>query len=112
LGAESENYLGIKANPAHQATLRSMFAPGRNLDLDLWPRYVGTSSYPLSSGLARLPAYTALDARIANRPLAGVELSPVGKNLLQRHHQESVSDLNLTRHEVERTFYGKASWAF
>ena len=111
-GDDAVTYLAFKATPAHQATLRSMFTLGRNLDLDLWTRYVGASRYPRGFSIDRVPAYAALDARLAWRPLAGVELSLVGKNLLQTRHLETFSDLNQISHEVERTMYGKVSWAF
>ena len=112
LGDETVDYLGIKATPTHQATVRSMFSVGRDIDFDLWVRYVGANSYPLYYGNVEIPAYTALDTRLAWRPMAGVELSLVGKNLLQRQHLETVSDLTFIRHEVERTMYGQVSWAF
>ena len=112
LGVGAENSLGVKATPNHQATLRSMFALGRHVDFDLWARYAGDNSYPLLSGIAYIPAYATMDARLAWRPVAGVELSLVGRNLLSARHLETVSDLTEVRHEVERTVYGKASWAF
>ena len=112
LGDGAENSLGVKATPNHQATLRSLFAVSRNVDLDLWARYVGANSYPLLAGIAEIPAYVTADVRLAWRPLAGVELSLVGRNLLQQRHLETVSDLTEVRHEVERTVYGKATWAF
>jgi iron complex outermembrane recepter protein len=112
LGDETDTYLGVKATPAHQATVRSLFSIGRDIDLDIWARYVGANSYPLYYGTVEIPAYTALDTRLAWRPMAGVELSLVGKNLLQRHHLETITDLSLVRHETERSLYGQVSWAF
>jgi len=111
-GDEDVNYLGIKATPSHQATLRSMFAVGRDLDLDFWGRYVGANRYPLAYGTVNIPAYPELDIHLAWRPMAGVELSLVGRNLLHERHLETASDLSLIRHYVEPSWYGKASWAF
>ena len=107
-----EDSLVVKATPEHQATLRSQLAIGRDIDLDLWGRYVGANSYPSFMKSVHIPAYTTLDIRLAWRPLAGVELSLVGQNLLERRHIETVSDLSDVRHEVERTVYGKVAWAF
>lgn len=112
LGSGKENSLGVKATASHQATLRSMFAVTRDVDFDLWGRYVGANTYPLLSGIAEIPAYFTLDARLAWRPVAGVELSLVGRNLLEGRHLETVSDLTEVTHEVERSVYGKVSWAF
>ena len=106
------NSLMVKATPNHQATLRSMFALGRDVDFDLWGRYVGANLYPLFAGDVQIPAYFTLDARLAWRPMPGVELSLVGQNLLAQRHLEAVSDLTVVRHDVERTVYGKVSWAF
>ena len=111
-GGEAVNFLGIKATPSHQATLRSMFALGRDLDLDFWARYVGANRYPLSYGTIDLAGYAELDIHLAWRPMAGLELSLVGRNLLHDRHLETVSNLSQIRHYVEPSLYGKASWAF
>jgi len=101
-----------KATPTHQATLRSMLAIGRDIDFDLWARYVDDNRYALDSGVLVIPAYIALDSRLAWRPMAGVELSVVGQNLLTNRHLETASDLTVIRHEVGRSVYGKVIWAF
>ncbi len=53
-----------------------------------------------------------MDARLAWRPMTGVELSVVGQNLIEQRHIETVSDQTVIRHEMERTVYGKVTWAF
>jgi len=111
-GDDLDNSMAVKATPNHQATLRSLFAVTRDIDLDFWGRYVGANHYSLTSGTVEIPAYPTLDARLAWRPRAGVEISLVGRNLIQGRHLETVSDLSIVRHEVERTVYGKVSWAF
>jgi iron complex outermembrane recepter protein len=111
-GDDLDDSMAVKATPNHQATLRSAFAVTRNLDLDFWGRYVGANHYSLTSGIVEIPAYPTVDARLAWRPLAGVEISLVGRNLIQGRHLETVSDLSIVRHEVERTVYGKVAWAF
>jgi iron complex outermembrane recepter protein len=112
LGAAGNDSLASRSTPGHQGSLRSLMAFGRNVDLDLWARYVGANRSALASSVTDIPAYTALDARLAWRPLSGVELSLVGQNLLQGRHSEATTNQNSLRHEVERTLYGKASWAF
>ena len=111
-GVGVEDSAAVKATPTNQATLRSMMALGRYVDFDLGPRYVGDSRYPLTSGTVLIPAYFTMDARLAWRPIAGVELSLVGQNLLTQHHLETITDQTAVRHEIERTVYGKVSWAF
>jgi iron complex outermembrane recepter protein len=111
-GAGVQDSQAVRVTPAHQGTLRSMFALGSDVDLDLWARYVGHSRYPLLNGIAEIPAYLTMDVRLAWRPAVGVELSLVGQNLLEQRHLEAVSDITVARHEVERTVYGKVAWAF
>ena len=104
--------VGDKATPSHQATLRSLFALGRNVDLDFWARYVGDNRYALVTGPVFIPAYATLDVHLAWRPVRGVELSLVGQNLLQQRHLETISDQSAAQHEMERSVYGKVAWAF
>jgi iron complex outermembrane receptor protein len=111
-GAGVDDSLAIRATPAHQGTLRSMFSLRPDLDLDLWARYVAKNRYPFFNGTGEIPAYLTMDLRLAWRPVVGLELSLVGQNLLDDRHLESVSDLSAARHEVQRTVYGKAAWAF
>jgi iron complex outermembrane receptor protein len=111
-GDRVEDSVAVKATPEHQATLRSMLALGRDVDLDLWARYVGANRYPLPTGTVPIPDYVTMDVRLAWRPIAGVELSVVGRNLLEQRHLETISDQNVVRHEIERTVYGKVAWAF
>ena len=111
-GEGVDDSVATKSTPVHQGTLRSMMALGRYVDLDLWARYVDVTNSPLVTGSVSIPAYTTLDARLAWRPVAGVELSLVGKNLLEQRHPEAITDLTVVRHEVERTVYGKVTWAF
>jgi iron complex outermembrane recepter protein len=111
-GAGVDDSLAVRATPAHQGTLRSMLALRPDLDLDLWARYVAKNRYPLFNGTAEVPAYLTMDLRLAWRPMVGLELSLVGQNLLADRHLESVSDLSAARHEIQRSVYGKAAWAF
>ncbi|NTV49638.1 MAG: TonB-dependent receptor [Geobacteraceae bacterium] len=111
-GDSVEDSQAAKGTPLHQATLRSMLALGRNVDLDLWARYVDANRYSVFNSMVLIPAYVTLDARLAWRPMAGVELSLVGQNLLEKRHPEAVSDITSVKHEIERTVYGKVSWAF
>jgi iron complex outermembrane receptor protein len=94
-------------NPQHQFSLRSQMDFGRDVDFDLWLRYVD-----------KLPAidvgsYVTLDARLAWRPVRNLELSFVGRNLFHNRHLEFIPELiNTLPTETERSYYGKITWSF
>ena len=90
-------------DPEHRLALRSYVdLPGR-LELDAWLRYVDRLPQP------RTPAYTELDLRLGWRATDRLELSLVGQNLLHDQHAEFWT---VVPKEVERSFYGKATWRF
>ncbi len=101
--------------PQHQASLRSAFTSGKDLDLDIWLRYVDdvSSIYSaLDSGLFEIDAYLTLDVRLAWRPAANWELSLVGQNLLEPSHLEFVQESFTLPTEVERSIYAKLAYQF
>ena len=95
-----EAFLVQASNPRNQVSLRSALNFTPQLELDLWFRYVDRLSEN------DVDDYTSLDARLAYRPTAGLELSVVGQNLLEPRHSEFSSI------EVERSIYVKADWCF
>jgi iron complex outermembrane recepter protein len=96
-------------DPERWLTLRpSLDLPG-NWEADATLRYVGRIEND------NVPAYTELDVRLGWQPLATLELSLVGQNLLDRRHGEfgAVSPFSaLTRREIERGIYGKLVWRY
>ncbi len=94
-------------SPHHQFSLRSQTDLGRNVELDLWLRYAG-----------RLPdlqigSYVTLDARLAWKPVKGVEISLVGQNLFHSRHSEfSPEFITTVPTDVERQVYGAITWHF
>jgi len=74
-------------SPHHQFFIRSSFDMPYNTEFDVMGRY--TSELP---GLD-VSDYVSMDARIAWRPQEHVELSLVGRNLLESRHQESSTSL-------------------
>ncbi len=89
-----------KSNPSHQFSIRSSMELFRNIEFDLWLRYVDSLTEN------NVESYTALDARVSWKPTDNLELSIVGQNLLEKQHQEFSS------YEVEQSLYLKASWLF
>lgn len=94
-------------SPRHQFSLRSQADLGRNVELDLWLRYAG-----------RLPnlqigSYVTFDARLAWKPVNGMEISLVGQNLFHARHSEfSPEFITTVPTDVERQVYGAITWHF
>ena len=95
-------------SPHHQISLRPCINLTKDLQLDLWTRYV--SNLPNQD----IKSYISLDTRIAWRPIENVELSLVGQNLLdpQRPEFNQTTFLNVFNTEVQRAAYGKITWCF
>ncbi len=94
-------------SPRHQFSFRSRTELPKNLELDLWLRYVDSLS-----GID-VPGYVTMDARLAWRPQKGLELAVVGQNLLDAGHLEFRPDfLNSLPTEIQRGVYGKITWSF
>jgi iron complex outermembrane receptor protein len=88
--------------PRHMALLESRTDLGSRTSFDLVVRHVGALE------ATRVPAYTALDARLAWRPHRELELAVVGQNLFDAHHPEFGPEA--TRSEVRRGLYGSVAW--
>ncbi|MHC4406110.1 MAG: TonB-dependent receptor, partial [Planctomycetota bacterium] len=93
-------------SPTNQVFLMSSSDLGRAVEFDLLARYVDS----LSS--LNVPHYIAMDARLAWRPVCGVEVSVVGQNLLNSHHPEYVGSefVREISTEVQRGVYGMLTW--
>jgi iron complex outermembrane receptor protein len=95
-------------NPHHQLSIRSSSDLGKNVELDLWFRYV--DDLPDDG----IESYMTLDARFAWKPTKNLELSIVGQNLFDNQHPEIGSEqvFSSSVTEVERSVYGKITWEF
>jgi iron complex outermembrane receptor protein len=87
-------------SPRHRGLIRSSLTVG-DVQLDAFWRHV--SALPAQGA----PAYSSLNARAAWRPWAPLEISVVGRDLLQPHHIEFGGGT-----EVERSIYGAVAWRF
>lgn len=101
------------ANPDHQASLRSSMNVMKNIEIDLWLRFVDTVSAGEILNSAKVDSYTTMDARIAWKPTPKLEFSIVGQNLLSTKHQEYSAEVFIWPPvEIERGAYAKVAWIF
>ncbi len=120
---DADSQIAERAHPRHVASLRSQWNVSSNQQLDLWLR--GNSAYdrfrlvelaPSATGAPtydRIPAYLTLDLRYAYRWNKDLELSLVGRNLLQNRRVEYVSDFIPTaRTQISPTWMLFANWKF
>ena len=73
-------------NPEHQFSARSLWNVSASTKADLWLRYVGKLE---GQGI---PSYLTLDAKLSWMPLDSLELSLVGRNLLEDEHAEFLEE--------------------
>ncbi|MBW2498786.1 MAG: TonB-dependent receptor [Deltaproteobacteria bacterium] len=90
--------------PKFTAFAGSRFSPLDALDLDASLYYVDRLSE------LDVASYVRLDARIAWRPLRWLELSVVGRNLLEAHHAEFASLGSNIATEPQRDVYFRAAF--
>lgn len=96
-----------RESPAHQWTLRSSMDLRDDLEFDLWLRYV--DDIPAFA----IDRYLTLDARLGWRAAKNLQLSLVGRNLLDSPHAEYVQFASFNElHEVVREVYLMAEWRF
>jgi iron complex outermembrane receptor protein len=91
------------ASPRHQATAQS--------DVDFAKVFTLNVTYRFVSALTKqaVPSYSTADARFAWQASHHIELSVVGRNLLQPHHSEFAGDPGPLV-GIKRTAYGQITW--
>jgi iron complex outermembrane receptor protein len=89
-------------DPNHQWNLRSSWNLGRGAELDLMVRRVGSLPVPA------VPAYTALDARLAVQVHPSVRVALLGRNLLDRRHVEFEPLASAS--QLERRWWLQVNW--
>jgi iron complex outermembrane receptor protein len=90
------------ADPEHYASLRSSWDIAKGHELDVMLRWVGKLPNPA------VPAYTAVDLRYGWNLSRHLELSLVGRNLLDPHHGEFGAAGG--RSDYERALMVKLVW--
>lgn len=94
-------------SPQHMLTLRSSWTVANDWDVDVWTRYVDRLDH------TDVNAYVNLDARLAWRPVKGLELSVVGQNLLDKKQVQYTNDGVTDTHnsQAERSVYIKFAYS-
>ena len=93
-------------SPRHQFNLRSYLNLPHDVSFDTAAYFVDNLK-----GID-VDAYIRLDARLAWKPVSGIELSIVGQNLLEDYHPEFSPFIYQSASEVGRSVYGKVAWQF
>ena len=110
LDGDSRDMRSVSAegeSPHNQVSLRSSMDLTRDLDFDLWVRYV--DNLPSQD----VGSYITLDARLGWKLHKDIELSVVGQNLIDSHYLQFKPEiLDTYPTEVERSVYGKITWRF
>jgi iron complex outermembrane receptor protein len=102
-------------SPKHQFSIQSAVNVNKDLQFNLWARYVDSltaSKEMLSISKTIVDAYLTLDANVSWRPAENLELMLVGQNLLNSSHLEYVSEFSTPLTEIERSVYGKLTYYF
>lgn len=99
-------------SPQQRFSLRSVMSLNQNLDFDLWFRYVDNNTSVGVFGSDTIKDYVTMDVRLAWKPVAGLELSLVGQNLLDESHLEYRQENQTLPSYIDRGMYGKIIWSF
>lgn len=97
----------VQPTPEHQLSVRSLMNIGDKSEVDIWLRYVDE----LES--ISVDEYVELDARFGWSPSDRLQLSIVGRNLLDDAHQEFISEIrDIVPVAIERRAYIEMRWSF
>ncbi|MGR8929294.1 MAG: TonB-dependent receptor plug domain-containing protein [Gammaproteobacteria bacterium] len=99
-------------SPQQRMSLRSVMSLDRNLDFDLWFRYVNKNTSVGVFGTETIKDYVTMDVRLAWKPVTSLEFSVVGQNLLSDSHLEYRQENQTLPTFIDRGMYGKISWTF
>ncbi len=94
-------------SPENQAFFRSLMDLPKDLEMDTSVRYVDhINQFNINS-------YTEADIRLGWKPKDGLDLSIVGRNLLDNGHEEFKDNTySVPSSDVERSVYLKVTWSF
>lgn len=110
-GTDINNALSETADPQHQWLVGLSVDLPRDVEADLHFRWVDTVELNNSGQVATVPSYAELNARVSVPVTDNLELSIVGRNLLNDHHPE-MGVPGPTRVEIRRSVFAKVAWRF
>ena len=95
-------------DPNNQVYLRSSMDFPHHVQLDISARYVEELT------VMNVPSYIAVDGRLSWQPTDHLELSVVGKNLLDNQHPEFRGNYSTAAilHEIPRSVYGMITYTW
>lgn len=104
----------VNSSPTHQLSLQSSININKDLQFNVWARYVGKlkKSQVLSSDGVQVDEYLTLDANVSWQLRENLELILVGQNLLNSSQLEYISEMFVPLVDVERSVYGKLTYHF
>ncbi|MFZ3209423.1 MAG: TonB-dependent receptor [Geobacteraceae bacterium] len=107
MDSQVENASPHGQDPQNQFTIRSSMDIGKDIELDLWLKYVDK----LAS--INVGSYVNMDARLSWKPWPRLEVELVGQNLLNNRTAEFKPEIIFTKAtEAPRSVYGKLTWSF
>jgi iron complex outermembrane receptor protein len=103
----------VDTTPTRQVTVHSTYDLTPGLQCDFVLRHVGKLRLSTLAGPLPVDAYTTLDLRLGWRPAKNLEVSLIGRNLLDDRHLEFIdSHIASTPAEVQRGIHLRAEWSF
>lgn len=104
-----------RQSPHHTVTLSSHMNLPRDVDLDVFARYVDHIFVPRANNGAGagIPAYWNLDVRLGWRPTENLEFSLMGRNLLDSSRPEfRETFISASSSQVQRSIFGVMTYRF
>jgi len=99
------------SSPQHMVQLHSLHNLGRQLELDAALYFSSGLNFDTAKGPKTVDRYTRFDLRLGWRPSSNVEVSLIGRNLLQKRHAEYHAD-DVTASEIPRSLMAQVKWKF
>jgi iron complex outermembrane receptor protein len=106
--------LTANSSPKHQFSLQASINLNRDIYCNLLARYVGKLkiSQDLPSDGVQVDSYLTFDANVSWNIQENIELTLVGKNLLNSSHLEYISEMYTAPIDIDRSVYAKLSYRF
>ena len=107
-GVDVNNALNETSDPEHHASIGTSIDFPRGVEFDTHLRWVDTLENNNEGQVGTVPSYLDLNVRMGVHVSDNVEISIVGKNLLDDHHQE-IGGTGMNRVEIRRSVFAKVA---